>query len=324
MVPEEKKIRTLTGRSFILLIREFANYQSTALDKSKRMVDFLTESAKESLYSSELALRTEISEDLTMSRMNVINNETLLNMIARFLRPKTVEAYRKLIFMTVTAVKPKISGWQWGIPKYAEALHPVITILLREQEDIEELIRRGISQAQERVLPKVGWGSNRDPGNFQVHLECLGPYYPKFRAQLESQLKEKTTFSDYLKCVRDENNKMADLSNQILNMEAGFEPRSGERLSYTQMREKSYQDGLKLGLKTKKPLSAMAKEYRSRHSSLRLVGNEVVEVQDVGSEEESPDEGMNDFSNEDLVQVSMKDSEMSSPEDGLIAAMQAG
>jgi len=37
------------------------------------------------------------------------------------------------------------------------------------------------------------------------------------------QLKEIFTFSEYLKCVRDENNKMADLSNQILIMEAGYE-----------------------------------------------------------------------------------------------------
>jgi hypothetical protein len=89
------------------------------------------------------------------------------------------------------------------------------------------------------------------------------------------------------------------------------------------MREKSYQDGLKLGLKTKKPLSAMAKEYRARHSSLRIVGNEVVEVQDVRSEEQSPDEDGSGFGKESLVQTPMKEPAMSPEDDGLIAAMQA-
>ena len=89
------------------MLRDYVNYKATAMDTSKKMVDFLSTAVKESLYSSELSLNTEISEMLNLPMMNVISNEWFQNMAARYLRPKTHE-YRLLIFKSITEVKPRV------------------------------------------------------------------------------------------------------------------------------------------------------------------------------------------------------------------------
>jgi hypothetical protein len=69
--------------------------------------------------------------------------------------------------------KLRVHDWKWGIAGYAEALHHVIEVLLREQEELEYLVRRGIDARQTALLPKLGWGNKETLGCFKSCLNVL-------------------------------------------------------------------------------------------------------------------------------------------------------
>ena len=300
VVPEDKKLRSISGRSFIFLVREYANYQATALDKSKNMIDFFSTSAKEQLHSSELSLGTEISETLTLASINSVSNELLLNMVARFLRPRAQREYRKLVFNTVTELKAKSDKWEWGLKGYSEFMHPMVAVLLREQQDIEELVRRDIRAEQENNLPKVGWGNRENQGVFQVMLECFGKYKLYFKAAAQDLLKDKTKFSDYVKVMSDLNNNLAKKSNETLTLLASFEPRTFGRQEYEDTRSKSLQEGLVMGSKLKKPLSQQALDYKVRHT-VASINDDMSAGQSVASTDDAEELDEDDGSDHAIV-----------------------
>ena len=157
-----------------------------------------------------------------------------------------------------------------GIAGYAEALHPVIAVLLREQEELEYLVRRGIDARQTALLPKLGWGNKENPGVFQIMLECFGRYETQFKAASQDSLREKATMADYLKIMSTLNNDLARASHEEVSVLASYQSRSNKGMTYDDIHHSGKSEEPTEGYR-RKPLSKEAAEYKRKHTIRQIL-----------------------------------------------------
>jgi hypothetical protein len=206
-IAESDKLKHITIKSIKWLITEkYAGYLTTSLDKSKRLVHFLSHKCLEVLINDQRCKKTIVSTVLTLATIMEQSDETIRRMLADYIRPKSIEQYKEQMFIHTDTMKE--SKFPFGIKGYDVHVHPKVCKILDEILMYDDFFRFGATADELKRLPKMVWGTESNPGVFRIAMECFQPFTDNFKNMLtEEKLKACNKMEDFIDMFRGVNDE---------------------------------------------------------------------------------------------------------------------
>ena len=187
IVPEDQKIKKITLKSTMKLFEDYNRYLNTSMDKTKTLASFISTDALKNLVDNENKINTSLlRNELTYSTVHSADNEVIKKMIANKIRPQTAEEYSNLIYSSITPFRPlkldksaankAVEYSEFVVKNYDNYIHPAVLKLLDELESFDNLFRLGVTPAEISYMPKLEYGTKKNPGAFRIFMQCFGEY----------------------------------------------------------------------------------------------------------------------------------------------------
>ena len=269
VVPEDQKIRKITLKSSMKLFEDYNRYMHTSMDKTKTITSFVSTDALKDLVDNENKVNTSLlKNELTYSTIHSADNEVIKKIIANKVRPQTSEEYATLIYENITMFKPlkptKTNNdknelyTEFVVKNYDKYMHPAVLKLLDELETFDNLFRLGVTEAEISYMPKMEYGSKKNPGVFRIFIQCFNDYKENYIMLLtETKLKSLNTLVGYIMLVKEANNEVANLAKKVRELEIKMTPILPTEDAFSGVRNAKLQEGFKRGTEYKKNISAL-------------------------------------------------------------------
>ena len=222
VIDRERMLNRVNMHNVLALLQYYKEYKQTALDKSKRLVHFLTAEAQELLVDNEHMLGTSLSVHQTYENFNQLSNEVLGRVLANYLRPTTPSKYKRMIAQSITPLKPR-QNWIFGTRGYHKYMWRDISRLTQQLVDIDKICRQGDASNYNvsECLPLVNWGSSGAPGVLRIFMKCLRPFELNFQQMIGyEELKGCTSTEDWASLMKAASDKLARQSMQLEQIDA--------------------------------------------------------------------------------------------------------
>ena len=216
-------MKSLSYKAVILTERNMLNWMQTNQDPTKKLQDFITPGVLLLLVQNEQRLQRPNSEFLNEASIRTVKPETLLDMIARYLRPMTVAEYYEAVWNSIPEPKSTTKDWTFGFEGYDKELHAAISKCVEQAKSLHTLINLG-ALADETVLwPKAEWGSKTKPGLLRVYSKALGKYEEYFVERItEADLKTMKSVQEFFDAVIKHNHELANYAKDLVTKTALF------------------------------------------------------------------------------------------------------
>ena len=222
-VPEELKIRTLSYRSVLVAEKNMLAWQSSAQDPTKKIQDFLSPNVQLQLVQNEQRLQRPFSEYLNLATLHDAKPETVIDMIARKLRPLTVEQYYKAVGETVTEPVPVSRDWTFGFEGYDVELHASVSKCVEEAKALHSLMHENALEEETQHWPKLCWGTKDRAGLIRVYLKTLGRFEVHFLERItEPALKAMESVSELLSAITRVNHELSTMARNLTAKKSQF------------------------------------------------------------------------------------------------------
>ena len=277
-IDEKDKLKHVTIKSIKWLITDkYANYLTHSLDKSKRLAHFVSREVMVSLMNDQKSRPNDLSDQLTLSNMVDLPDETLEIFLADLVRPKSWQKYRDAIFDHVESLKnAKVT---FTLKGYDVNIHPRVCRILEEIEHYDQFFRKGASLAELARLPEMNWGTENNPGVFRIAMECFSPFQENYKNMLgEKNLKACTKMKDFIKMFRKINDEYSRKADELMILELSMEAPEKLKNSREAAIDKSMQRKLINGVPEKKrfadfKLLSESNHRKEDHVNFGVAGN---------------------------------------------------
>jgi hypothetical protein len=215
-IPEDLKMTKLTYRAVIRAEKNMASWCASKSDPTKKIQDFFTAGVLQQLIANEQREGRPCSEYLTVSSIHEAKPATILDMVARFLRPVTPMEFHQAVFNTVSEPIPTSKDWMFGIDGYDRQLHGPISKCLEQIKALEALMTLNASREEVALWPTSDWGSKSRPGMLRVFSKTLGKWEEHFTEKIgEPTLKAMKTTSEFFEALAKVNHELATIARQL-------------------------------------------------------------------------------------------------------------
>jgi hypothetical protein len=168
--------------------------------------------------NNEIMLGTEISRSFTKHNVFKTDDFVIGCMMARMFYPKNKKEYVDAMLTSVTRLKPKSSKFSFSSPEqfkyYYSDMYDPLKKLFKEFLFYDKLFRYGANHfGIEESLPRVVYGTAKDPGVFRILFMCCNSYAEFFvRFITEERLKNFDNMEKFMNAMKNMNNEFAKQS----------------------------------------------------------------------------------------------------------------
>ena len=222
-VPEDLKVRVLSYKSVIFAEKNMLAWQSANQDPTKKIQDFLTPSVQLELVQNEQRLQRPMCEFLTLATLQDAQPATIIDMIARKLRPLTTTNYYDTVAETVQVPLPKTRDWTFGFEGYDLELHAAVAKTVEQARSLHSLISLNALDEDTLLWPKICWGTKDRSGLLRVYLKILGKYEVHFLERItEPALKAMESVTELLDAIVRVNHELCTMARTLTAKAAQF------------------------------------------------------------------------------------------------------
>jgi len=285
-VKENEKMNVISPKAFKRIVEIYRTYQATSLDKTKRLIHFISTDVRKELHAEQVLRETVIGLNVKLSHITDLEDKHTERMIADKLRPNDLLSYTRLFSKSLTATSwDKNTTLKFSAANYYDHIFPYITIFLEEIEVYYDLFRRGASKSQLKRHPKIEYGKDKQPGLFRILIEYLEPFQQNFVKVLggEEELKKIKTMKDFITIFKSANKKLARRSRRVAVKDLDLQEPESYKTTVA---------------RAKKSKEEMAEAKKSVFSSKKRTSGYLRMMQNAGGEEPYEEAGNEDTDEE--------------------------
>ena len=247
-VPEDLKVRVLSYKSVIFAEKNMLAWQSANQDPTKKIQDFLTPSVQLELVQNEQRLQRPMCEFLTLATLQDAQPATIIDMIARKLRPLTTENYYDTVAETVPLPLSKTRDWTFGFEGYDLELHASVSKVAEQARSLHHLITLNALDEDTQLWPKTCWGTKDRPGLIRVYLKTLGKYEVHFLERItEPALKAMESVTELFEAIIRVNHELCTMARTLTAKKAQFHKAPNLEEAFSAAKDRRTQSGFLAG-----------------------------------------------------------------------------